>query len=111
MIKMWLLATAIWFGVLGVIVVLIGLGSFFYGVSNKLECFIVMLVTTFVLSCIFGLLTTNMAMKDNKEWNNGVCPSCGQVWEFKGGSQCRGSYTYYYSCDDCHINIKQHILR
>lgn len=108
MIKMWLLATAIWFGILGVVIVPIGLGS---EISNKLGCFIGALVTTFVLSCVVGLLTTNMVMEDRKEWNNGVCPSCGQVWEFKGGSQYRGSHTYYYSCDDCHINIEQHTLR
>ena len=44
---------------------------------------------------------------DDKVWNNGVCPSCGQHWEFKNGSP-RG---YFYSCDNCHINIQLAFLR
>ena len=109
MIKAWLLATAIWFGIL-VPIVVIGLGLSLHNVSNKFECFIVALATTLVLSCAFGALTAKQAITDKKAWNNGVCPSCGQVWEFKGGSQYRGSRSYYYSCDNCHINIEQHIL-
>lgn len=110
MIKMWLLATAVWFGIL-VPIVIISLWVSLHDASNKFECFIVALAATLVLSCAFGALTISRVNTDKKAWNNGVCPSCGQVWEFKGGSQYRGSHTYYYSCDNCHINIEQHTLR
>lgn len=110
MIKAWLLATAIWFCIMAPVMI-IGTWLFSHDASNKFECFIAALATTLVLSCAFGALTTSITITDKKEWNNGICPSCGQVWEFKGGSQYRGSHTYYYSCDNCHINIKQYTLK
>lgn len=110
MIKMWLLATAIWFGILGFFnAMIVGLS---WGILyDKAKPVILTLGITLVLSSILGSWTASRAMEDKKEWNDGVCPSCGQVWEFKGGSQYKGSHTYYYSCDNCHINIEQYTLR
>lgn len=110
MIKMWLLATAIWFGILGFInIIIVGLN--WDNLYDRAKTIILILGITIALSSVLGALTASRTMKDIRKWNDGVCPSCGQVWEFKGGSEYRGGHTYYYSCDNCHINIEQHTLR
>lgn len=69
---------------------------------------------------IFGVVFATIAfvcliitVKTDKEaWDNGVCPTCGQAWEFKCATQGINNYrTYYYECDNCHSVIEQHILR
>jgi hypothetical protein len=55
-----------------------------------------------------GLLSAQIKVnKDN--WNNGVCPTCEEKWEFNGASQYRNSKTYYYECPECEkiIEIKK----
>lgn len=49
---------------------------------------------------------------DKEAWNNGVCPTCGQAWEFKCVTQGYGNNrTYYYKCGNWKTVIEQHILR
>ena len=42
---------------------------------------------------------------DIETWNNGVCPQCGQLWEFKGAAKNNHHTYYYYSCDKDQIVI------
>lgn len=69
---------------------------------------------------IFGVLFASIvfvclvcvAKKDKDTWNNGVCPTCGQAWEFKFATQGSGNYhTYYYECENCDSVIEQYTLR
>lgn len=73
------------------------LGSVIFGVVFATITFVCLIIT----------------VKTDKEvWNNGVCPTCGQAWEFKCATQGSGNnHTYYYECGNCHSVIEQHILR
>lgn len=62
---------------------------------------------TIVFVCLFITAKT-----DKNTWNDGVCPTCGQAWEFRCVTQGAGNnHTYYYECGNCHSVIEQHILR
>lgn len=73
------------------------LSGFFFGV----------VFATIIFIC---LITTVKA--DKEAWNDGVCPTCGQAWEFKFATQGYGNnHTYYYECDNCHLVIEQYTLK
>lgn len=62
---------------------------------------------TVIFICLFITART-----DKNTWNNGVCPTCGQAWEFKCATQGVGNnHTYYYECENCKTIIEQSILR
>lgn len=62
---------------------------------------------TIVFVCLVITVKT-----DKEAWNNGVCPTCGQTWEFKCATQGYGNnHTYYYECNNCHLVIEQHTLK
>ena len=62
---------------------------------------------TVIFICLFVT-----ARIDKNTWNNGVCPTCGQAWEFKCATQGVGNnHTYYYECENCKTIIEQSILR
>lgn len=64
-----------------------------------------------VATIVFILLFISVKV-DKNIWNNGVCPTCGQAWEFRCVTQGAGNnHTYYYECENCKTIIEQHILR
>ena len=65
-----------------------------------------------VFATIIFICSITLVKADKKTWNDGVCPTCGQVWEFKCVAAGYKNYrTYYYECDNCHSVIAQHILK
>jgi hypothetical protein len=64
-----------------------------------------------VATIVFILLFISVKVDENT-WNNGVCPTCGQAWEFKCVTQGAGNnHSYYYECKNCKTIIEQCILR
>lgn len=62
---------------------------------------------TIIFVCLLITVET-----DKNIWNNGVCPTCGQAWEFRCVTQGAGNnHTYYYECENCKTIIEQHTLR
>lgn len=64
------------------------------------------------ITLIYGAIFLDHSI-DNKLWNNGYCPTCGEAWVFRGGSAGYGAqgHEYYYSCDNCHSTIRIHSMR
>lgn len=64
----------------------------------------------FATIAFFCLVIT--AKGDNNTWNNGICPTCGQAWEFKCATRSYYNIkTFYYECENCKTVIEQHMLR
>ncbi len=76
--------------------------------NNKVKGSIIGGITGILLLLFFYGLASCSVQADNKIWNNGLCPSCGQHWEFKSATSSKG---YIYSCDNCHTNIQLHFLK
>lgn len=68
------------------------------GIGAYLKAFIVTIIFFAVVISI-GYLDFKQKFKD---WNQGVCPECGEKWIFK--SRDRG--TEYWSCDNCQLVIR-----
>lgn len=69
------------------------------GIEAFLKAFIGTIIFFAVVISI-GYLDFKQKFKD---WNQGVCPECGEKWIFK--SSDRG--TEYWACDNCQIVIRQ----
>lgn len=66
-----------------------------------------------VAALVSGAITVALIAEKNediKQWNNGVCPQCGELWEFKGATDNKNHTYYYYSCDKDQIVIKLNSL-
>ena len=71
-------------------------------------------VVGIAIALLFGFIfTCGMWLStefDLRAWNNGVCAVCDGEYEFRGGSEYRGSHTYYYTCNDCGSTIELNSL-
>lgn len=70
-------------------------------------------IYAFIVSCLFGLILGGgmyiEEASDIDQWNEGVCPVCGEQWVFKNADHRRnGGDIYYYSCDNDQIIIRIH---
>lgn len=92
------------FTVIGIIGGIAADNNFGRGVLSGI--FFGVVFATIVFIC---LITTVKA--DKKAWNDGVCPTCGQTWEFKCVAGYKNYRTYYYECDNCHSVIELHTLK
>ena len=60
----------------------------------------------FIGTIIFFTVVISIGYLDfkqkSKDWNQGVCPECGEKWIFKSSD----GGTEYWSCDNCQIVIR-----
>lgn len=64
--------------------------KFFYGL------FVMMVIL------LTGLVISEGTKADEKNWNHGICTSCGGALQFKSASHYNVRVTYYYwECDNC----------
>ena len=49
----------------------------------------------------------NVATQDNRRWNDGVCPDCGETWEFEKEipSHHANEGAEIWRCSNCHKTI------
>ena len=71
-------------------------------------------VVGILVALAFGLFLTGVmwgeAKMDADAYNGGVCSICEGDYDFRGGSEYRGSHTYYYTCKDCGHTIETNSL-
>lgn len=91
------------FGLLGLIFIPVGSIFIIGGVdkAHKIGGTVVVIILWFLMS--FGIWSQNAA--NTKTWNDGFC-ECGTHWELTAVSEYRASVTKYYTCPDCHSEIK-----
>lgn len=78
--------------------------------KSKAKKWVVGIITSILVS---GAITAALVADRNidmEQWNNGVCPQCGELWEFKGATSNRTNTYYYYSCDKDQIVIRLNSL-
>lgn len=78
--------------------------------KSKVKKWVVGIITSILVS---GAITAALIADRNidmEQWNNGVCPQCGGLWEFKGATSNRTDTYYYYSCDKDQIVIRLNSL-
>lgn len=66
-----------------------------------------------VAALVSGAITVALIAEKNediKQWNNGICPQCGELWEFKGATKYKTYTSYFYSCDKDQIVIELNSL-
>lgn len=66
-----------------------------------------------VAALVSGAITVALIAEKNediKQWNNGICPQCGELWEFKGATKYKNHTSYFYSCDKDQIVIELNSL-
>lgn len=66
-----------------------------------------------VAALVSGAITVALIAEKNediKQWNNGICPQCGELWEFKGATKYKTHTSYFYSCDKDQIVIELNSL-
>lgn len=71
------------------------------------------IVGIIVAALVSGAITAAPIAEKNediKQWNNGVCPQCGELWEFKGATKYKNHTSYFYSCDKDQIVIELNSL-
>ena len=58
-------------------------------------------IVAIVVGCAY------IEIKQNERiWNNGVCPICGQKWELLNVNKISaGAHEYVYNCSNCNISI------
>ena len=84
--------------------------SLMENIKSKVKKWIVGIITAALVSgAIIAACVTDRNI-DMEQWNNGVCPQCGELWVFKGASRNKNSTYYYYSCDKDQIVIKLNSL-
>lgn len=74
--------------------------------KSKAKKWVVGIITSILVS---GAITAALVADRNtdmEQWNNGVCPQCGELWEFKGATSNHTNTYYYYSCDKDQIVIR-----
>ena len=100
------------------IVLFISVGAFFglmvtslmENTESKVKKWIVGIITAILVSGAITAALVADRKADIKQWNNGVCPQCGELWEFKGATRHKTSTRYYYSCDKDQIVIELNSL-
>lgn len=71
------------------------------------------IVGIIVAALVSGAITAALIAEKNediKQWNNGICPQCGELWEFKGATKYKNHTSYFYSCDKDQIVIELNSL-
>ena len=71
------------------------------------------IVGIIVAALVSGAITASLIAeknKDIKQWNNGICPQCGELWKFKGATKYKNYTSYFYSCDKDQIVIELNSL-
>lgn len=67
-----------------------------------------------LVALAFGFFLTGVmwgeAKMDADAYNGGICSICEGDYDFRGGSEYRGSHTYYYTCEDCGHTIETNSL-
>lgn len=54
------------------------------------------------LICIIVGLATLLAQKERKEWNDGICPQCGETWQLLSVESIDGETCRHYICKNKH---------
>lgn len=71
------------------------------------------IVGIIVAALVSGAIIASLIAEKNediKQWNNGICPQCGELWEFKGATKYKTHTSYFYSCDKDQIVIELNSL-
>lgn len=78
--------------------------------KSKVKKWVVGIITSILVSsAITAALIADRNM-DMEQWNNGICPQCGELWEFKGATKYKNHTSYFYSCDKDQIVIELNSL-
>lgn len=78
--------------------------------QSKIAKWIVSIIVAVLVS---GAMTASLIAEKNeniKQWNNGVCPQCGELWKFKSATKYKNHTSYFYSCDKNQIVIELNSL-
>lgn len=78
--------------------------------KSKVKKWIVGIITAILVSGAITAALVADRKADIKQWNNGVCPQCGELWEFKGATKYKNHTSYFYSCDKDQIVIELNSL-
>lgn len=78
--------------------------------KSKAKKWIVGIITSILVGCAITAALVADRNIDMEQWNNGVCPQCGGLWEFKGATSNHTDTYYYYSCDKDQIVIRLNSL-
>lgn len=104
--------------IIAFVILFLSVGAFFglmvvslmENTKSKAKKWVVGIITSILVSgAITAALVANRNI-DMKQWNNGVCPQCGELWEFKGATRYKTHTSYFYSCDKDQIVIELNSL-
>lgn len=104
--------------IIAFVILFLSVGAFFglmvvslmENTKSKAKKWVVGIITSILVSgAITAALVANRNI-DMEQWNNGVCPQCGELWEFKGATSNHTNTYYYYSCDKDQIVIRLNSL-
>ena len=104
--------------IIAFVILLLSVGAFFglivvslmENTKSKAKKWVVGIITSILVS---GAMTASLIAEKNediKQWNNGICPQCGELWEFKGATKYKNHTSYFYSCDKDQIVIELNSL-
>ena len=73
--------------------------------KKSLIMIIISLVIGFSITAIFRI----ESKIEEKQWNNGICPTCQKEWKFVNATHIRNEGDiYYYTCEECETIISKH---
>ena len=78
--------------------------------KSKIKKWVVGIVTAALASGAIIAMCVRDRNIDMEQWNNGICPQCGELWEFKGATRYKNHISYFYSCDKDQIVIELNSL-
>lgn len=98
----------------GVFFIFFGSTGFLFALAycKSWKGIVLAVLVSIIISTLVGYAGLVEDNRNEKNWNNGYCPTCGIHWTFSGGSHYRSNIEYYYTCENCHTVIEtSHIMK